>query len=301
VSVAPGCSQWIDIFSSLSSPPRIELSGSSGSVPFKAPSAHALDYQLSPPEHSNFTGADGTRYYARLTKPVGFQAGRKYPAVVMVYGGPHAQRVRDQWRGADLDQALAANGFVVWEIDGRGTAGRGHVFETPLYRRFGKQELADQLEGVKHLLSLGFVDPQRVGIHGWSYGGFMTLTAMFNAGDVFRAGIAGAPVTDWRNYDTVYTERYLGLPSENEEGYRASSPLFAAGNLKGKLMIIHNFEDDNVLFQQSLRMADALQKAGKQFEFQLYPQKTHHVFGGVRAQMYETMVDFFVRTLQAQQ
>jgi len=172
------------------------------------------------------------------------------------------------------------------------------VFETPLYHRFGKQELADQLEGVKHLTSLGLIDPKRVGVHGWSYGGFMTLNAMLNAPDVFKAGIAGAPVTDWRNYDTIYTERYLGLPSENEDGYRASSPLHSAGSLQGKLMIIHNFEDDNVLFQQSMRMMDALQKVGKQFEFQLYPQKTHNVFGGVRAQMYEAMVDFFVRQLQ---
>ena len=134
-------------------------------------------------------------------------------------------------------------------------------------------------------------------MHGWSYGGFMTLTAMVQAPEVFRAGVAGAPVTDWRNYDSVYTERYLGLPSENEEGYRASSPVHAAANLQGKLMIIHNFEDDNVLFQHTMRMMDALQKAGKQFEFQLYPQKAHHVSGAVRGQMLEALVDFFVRQL----
>jgi len=295
VSVAPGCGQWVDTFSSLREPPRIELSGVGV---WRKPNEKARDYAANEPEHLNFNGADGTRFYARLTKPAGFEAGRKYPVVVMVYGGPHAQRVRDQWRGADLDQALAAKGFVVWEMDGRGSVGRGHVFETPLYRRFGKQELADQLEGVRYLKSLAYVDGERIGVHGWSYGGFMTLTAMLNAPDVFRAGVAGAPVTDWRNYDTIYTERYLGLPGENEDGYKASSPLYAAGNLKGKLMIIHNFEDDNVLLQHTVRMVDALEQAGKQFELQIYPQKRHHVLGTVRGQMYETLVDFFVRHLQ---
>jgi dipeptidyl-peptidase 4 len=298
VSVAPGCGEWMDTFSSLREPPR-KMLGSAGRAPviFKDANIGALGYQMTEPEHLTFAGADGTRFYARLTKPAGFDGKRKYPVVVMVYGGPHAQRVRDQWRGADLDQALAAKGFVVWEMDNRGTAGRGHVFEKPLYHRFGKLELEDQLDGVRYLKSLGFVDEKRIGVHGWSYGGFMTLTAMLQAPDVFRAGVAGAPVTDWRNYDSIYTERYLGLPSENEEGYRASSPVHAAANLQGKLMIIHNFEDDNVLFQHTMRMMDALQKAAKQFEFQMYPQKAHHVSGAVRGQMLEALVDFFVRQL----
>jgi dipeptidyl-peptidase-4 len=236
--------------------------------------------------------------YARLIKPAGFQPGRKYPAIVMVYGGPGAQSVRDSWRGADFDQALAHRGFVIWQMDNRGAGGQGHVFEKPLHRRFGEIELADQRVGVKHLIGTGFVDPERIGIHGWSYGGYMTLMGMLHAPDVFRAGASGAPVTDWREYDTIYTERYMGLPAENEEGYRKSSPVHAAANLRGRLMLIHNFGDDNVLFQHTLRMADALQRAGKQFDLMVYPQKSHGVTGPARRHMLEGIAAFFERHLK---
>jgi dipeptidyl-peptidase-4 len=183
-------------------------------------------------------------------------------------------------------------------MDNRGSSGRGHAFETPLYRRFGKTELADQLDGVRYLLSLGFVDPARVGIYGWSYGGFMTLYSLLNAPDVFRAGIAGAPVTNLRNYDTIYTERYLGLPSENAEGYRASSPVEYASKLKAKLLIVHNIEDDNVLFQNTLQMADALEQAGKIFDMLIYPQKSHGVSGVADRQLLEETTDFFEKNLK---
>ena len=202
---------------------------------------------------------DGKLLYGRMIKPANFRADEKYPAVVMVYGGPGEQTVVNAWEGANWDQVLAARGFVIWQLDNRGSAGRGHAFESPLYRRFGKTELADQLEGVRYLLAQGFVDPERVGIYGWSYGGFMTLYSLLNAPEIFRAGIAGAPVTNWRNYDTIYTERYLGLPSENPEGYRASSPVDYAAKLKSKLLIVHNIEDDNVLFQNTVQMIDALE------------------------------------------
>ena len=150
-------------------------------------------------------------YTRRLIKPANFRPGEKYPAVVMVYGGPGVQEVRNSWSGATWDQVLAQRGFVIWQLDNRGSAGRGHAFETPLFRQFGKAELADQLDGIRYLVAQGFVDPARIGIHGWSYGGYMTLYSLLNAPDMFRAGIAGAPVTNWRNYDTIYTERYLGL------------------------------------------------------------------------------------------
>jgi dipeptidyl-peptidase-4 len=157
------------------------------------------------------------------------------------------------------------------------------------------------LEGVRHLVSLGFVDPDRVGIYGWSYGGFMTLYSMLHAPRAFRAGVAGAPVTDWRNYDTIYTERYLGLPAQNEDGYKQSSPVHFADQLAGRLMIAHNFEDDNVLFQHSMRMIAALQEAGKQFDLLLYPQKTHGVTGKtLRRHMLEGMTQFFERHLKGE-
>ncbi len=223
--------------------------------------------------------------------------------MVLVYGGPGVQSVVNAWGGTDMDlaQILAARGYVVWQIDNRGSAGRGHAFESPLYRRFGKTELADQLEGVHYLLSQSFVDPARLGIYGWSYGGFMTLYSLLNAPEVFRAGIAGAPVTNWRNYDTIYTERYLGLPSENPDGYRASSPVDYAAKLKARLLIVHNIEDDNVLFQNTIQMTDALEQAGKLFSMVPYTGKSHGVSGPARRQLLETLTDFFDKNLKQAQ
>ena len=154
------------------------------------------------------------------------------------------------------------------------------------------------MAGVKHLISLGFADPTRIGITGASYGGFMTINAMLNAPDVFRAGVAGAPVTNWINYDTIYTERYMGLPKDNPDGYKDTALTAKAANLKGKLLIFHNFEDDNVLFQNTLQMTNALQLAGKQFEFMLYPQKTHGVTGAASRQLQQMTLDFFDRALK---
>ena len=256
------------------------------------------DYEILPTELVNFRTPDGTLLYARLIRPAGFEAGKKYPAVVLVYGGPDSQGVRNAWMGADLDQVLANKGFVVWQVDNRGSSGRGHAFETPVFRKLGSTELADQVAGVEYLVSLGFVDRARVGIRGWSYGGFMTLNAMLNAPDVFRAGIAGAPVTDWHNYDTIYTERYMGLPKDNPDGYKNTALPPQAKNLKGRLMIAHNVEDDNVLFQNTVQMIDALERAGKVFEMQVYTQKTHAVTGAEARQLNAAMVDFFERNLK---
>jgi dipeptidyl-peptidase-4 len=176
--------------------------------------------------------------------------------------------------------------------------GRGHNLETAIYHKLGVNELADQVAGVKYLISLGFADPARVGITGTSYGGFMTINAMLNAPDVFAAGVSGAPVTSWINYDTIYTERYMGLPKENPDGYKDTALPAKAANLKGKLLIFHNFEDDNVLFQNTLQMTNALQLAGKQFEFMLYPQKTHGVSGAAARQLQTMTVEFFDRALK---
>jgi dipeptidyl-peptidase-4 len=145
---------------------------------------------------------------------------------------------------------------------------------------------------------MGFVDPAKIGIYGWSYGGFMALNALLNAPDTFRAGIAGAPVTNFVNYDTIYTERYMGLPSDDQDGYKRTNLSLAAENLKARLMLVHNFEDDNVLFQNTLQIIDALEHAGKQFQFMLYPQKTHGVTGPVRRQMLQSMTDFFEANLK---
>jgi dipeptidyl-peptidase 4 len=301
ISMSPTRDCYLDTFSSLTEPPRTDVFSSSGEKisGFRAANRVVPDeYALQTSEIVQIKSQDSKLLYGRLIKPANFRAEEKYPAVVMVYGGPDDQTVVNSWQGANWAQVLAARGFVIWQLDNRGSSGRGHAFETPLYRRFGKTELADQLEGVRYLLEQGFVDPARVGIYGWSYGGFMTLYSLLNAPEVFRAGIAGAPVTNWRNYDTIYTERYLGLPSENADGYRASSPVDYAAKLKAKLLIVHNIEDDNVLFQNTVQMTDALEQAGKVFDTVIYTEKSHGVTGPVRKQMLETLTEFLEKNLK---
>jgi dipeptidyl-peptidase-4 len=301
ISMGPNTEYYIDTFSSLTEPARRTLHASDGlewSVYREADRRLTDEYEVLPSEIVTFKGSQGTLFYARLIKPTNFRAGEKYPAIVMVYGGPGAQSVRNSWSGATWDQALAQRGFLIWQMDNRGSKGRGHAFEAPIYHRMGKTELSDQLEGIHYLVGQGFVDPSRIGIYGWSYGGFMTLYSLLNAPDVFRAGIAGAPVTSWRNYDTIYTERYLGLPSDNAEGYRASSASEYADKLKAKLLMVHNIEDDNVLFQNSMQMANAFERSGKLFDMVVYPQKSHGVTGELRKQLLEKTTDFFEKNLK---
>jgi dipeptidyl-peptidase 4 len=302
ISMSPDSSSYLDTFSSLTQPSSRVLHSSDGAeLAVYRPANHALtdEYELLPTEIVNFKNSTGTELYARLIKPANFRAGVKYPAIVMVYGGPGAQSIRNSFTGANWDQVLAARGFVIWQVDNRGSKGRGHAFEAPIYHRTGKTELEDQLEGVRYLIAQGFVDPSRIGIYGWSYGGYMTLYSLLNAPETFRAGIAGAPVTSWRNYDTIYTERYMGLPSENAEGYDASSPVTYAGKLQAKLLIVHNAEDDNVLFQNTMQMAAAFERAGKLFDMIIYPQKSHGVSGEYQKQLLEKTTDFFEKNLKA--
>jgi len=301
VSMAPGCAYYLASFSNLTTPPRRTLHRSDGTewAVFQESDRKALEtYDLLPAEILQVKAPDGALLYARLVKPAGFQPAKKYPAIVLVYGGPHAQSVRNAWSGLNFEQVLAHRGFLVWQLDNRGSSGRGHRFESAVFRNFGAQELEDQKAGLRHLISMGFVDLARIGIHGWSFGGYMTLYSLLNAPDLFAAGIAGAPVTDWRNYDTIYTERYMGLPSENADNYRRSSPVHSAANLKARLLLIHNFEDDNVLFQNTLQMAAALERAGKQFSMLIYPQKAHGLTGPLRTHLNQTMLSFFEETLK---
>jgi dipeptidyl-peptidase-4 len=301
ISMGQGGNYYLDTYSSLMSPPSTTLHSGDGAelgLYREADRSRMEEYEILPTEIVKFKGPDGASFYGRLIKPVGFDPSKKYPAIVTVYGGPEAQAVRNSWSGLTIDQVYAHKGYVVWQMDNRGSAGYGHAFERAVYRNLGVTELADQKDGIEHLVSMGFVDAQRVGVTGWSYGGFMTLNMLLNAPDVFRAGIAGAPVTSWLNYDTIYTERYMGLPSENADGYRNTALPQRAANLKAKLMIVHNFEDDNVLFQNTLQMVNALQQEGKQFEFMLYPQKAHSVTGVAARQMNAAMLDFFDRNLK---
>jgi dipeptidyl-peptidase-4 len=302
ISMGPACEYYLDTYSNLSTPTRRTLHKQDGSewmVYAEADRKTLEEYEVLPAEMVEVKAADGTPLYARLIKPAGFQAGQKYPAIVNVYGGPGVPPdVQNRWYGAfALEQVLAQRGYVVWMLDNRGTSGRGHKFEAAVYRNLGSQEVEDQRDGVRHLVSLGFVDPARVGIYGWSYGGFMTIRALELAPETFACGVAGAPVTDFRNYDSIYTERYMGLPADNEEGYGKSSAVQAADKLKGRLLLVHNLEDDNVLFQNTVQMVEAMERAGKQFELMVYPNKSHGLARG-RSHFDELLVSFFDRCLR---
>jgi dipeptidyl-peptidase 4 len=299
----PAGTYYLDNFSSLKQPAEAVLRSDTAEqiAVLRPPNTKELDdYDLLPVEIVQVQAPDGTTLYARLMKPAGFQPGTKYPAIVYVYGGPGIQSVHNMWYGIDWEQVLAHHGYVIWQLDNRGSSGRGHAFEEPIYHELGRQEVADQRLGVERLIQMGFVDPARIGITGWSYGGYMTIHSLLLAPDVFKVGVAGAPVTDWHNYDTIYTERYMGLPDQNVKGYNAASNVQNASRLQGKLLIVHNFEDDNVLFQNSMQMADALEKADKLYVMQIYPQKTHGVTGPIQKSLYQAMTAFFDTNLKHQ-
>lgn len=294
---SPGGRFVLDTWSNVDTPPRVVLRGRDG-APVRTvfePKSSLGDYALATTEMGSFTGSDGTLFYTRLVKPAGFDPSRKYPVVVYVYGGPHAQIVQERWGGTSLlDHVLASKGFLVWAMDNRGSGGRGLAFESPILRRLGEVELADQLEGIARLKELPFVDPGRLGIHGWSYGGYMTLTAATRAPEVFRAAFAGAPVTHWKYYDTIYTERYMKLPKENPEGYEATAPLTHAAKLGPKLLIVHGTADDNVHMQQSIAFADALNKARKEYVFVPFAGMKHGPRDpATRHAVHQRLVSFF--------
>ena len=296
ISMSPDCGLYLDTASSLSSPAGRAIFRNDGSrvAVFREPDRTQMDeYEILPTEIHKLKTADGALLYGRLIRPAGFTERKKYPVIVSVYGGPHAQAVHDAWPGMGWEQVMAHHGFVIWQVDNRGSSGRGHRWESVIFRDMGRQELEDQKEGVRYLASLGFADTSHMGIYGWSYGGYMTLYTLTHAPDLFRAGIAGAPVTHWRNYDSIYTERYMGLPEDNAGAYERSSPIAKAADLAARLLLIHNLEDDNVHFQNTVQMMDALERAGRPFQLMLYPQKAHGVSGSVRKHLYSTMTEFF--------
>jgi dipeptidyl-peptidase 4 len=220
--------------------------------------------------------------------------------IVSVYGGPSAQMVNDSWaETVDLRaQMLTQNGFVVLKVDNRGSTRRGLAFEAPIARNMGDIEVRDQVEGIRWLGTLGFADTDRVGIYGWSYGGYMTLLALLKAPEVFKAGVAGAPVTFYEGYDTAYTEKYMSTPEANPEGYRRGSPLTYVDRLQGKLLLIHGMIDENVHFRHSARMMQALIDAGKSFETLIYPNERHMPRSERdRADMERRILEFFQRNL----
>jgi len=254
-----------------------------------------------PREFASFKVEDGTELFYQITKPTGFDASKKYPAVVFLYGGPGVgQQVRKVW-SVDFQQLLARNGYVVFTMDNRGSPNRGRKFADVLYRNMGDYEVRDQVAGTELLKALPYVDADNVGIHGWSYGGYMTLMSLLKSPDTWKAGIAGAPVTNWRLYDTHYTERYMADPNDGDGKYEASSPVTYADRLSDELLIVHGMADDNVFFDNTVQMIDALQKAGKSFDLMTYPGKRHRITGEAQqAHMYHMYKDFFERHLKGQ-
>ena len=282
VNMAPDASAFVDTYSDSLTPPRQDLARADGSllrVINENKVAELADYHLSAPQFVSVKTHDGVQLNAVMIKSPDFDATRKYPVLVYTYGGPHAQVVVNQWTGNTFlwHELMAQKGYIVFALDNRGSAGRGHVFEEPVHYRLGAQELSDQRDGVAYLKSLPFVDAGRIGIWGWSYGGHMTLHAMFEAPEDFKAGFAGGPVTDWHFYDSIYTERYLGLLPQNEKGYRSSSPIERAEGLKGKLLIAHGTGDDNVHFANTLSLINKLIELGKYVEVMPFPGRGHGV------------------------
>lgn len=283
VVMSPSSEFYVDSFSSVTQLPQVSLHTADGrtlaylvenKLNDRHPDApYAADN--SAPEFGTLAAEDGQLLHYRIFKPRRFDPMKRYPAVVDVYGGPGVQRVLNQWTGSSFTQVLTRAGYIVFQLDNRGTASRGTAFQSPIHERLGDVEVTDQVTGARWLATQSFVDPARIGVWGWSYGGYMTLMLMFRAPEVFAAGVSGAPVTDWTLYDTHYTERYLDKPAANAAGYEASSVLPYAKDLRGPLLVIHGMADDNVLFLNSTKLFKRLQDLGKPFDVMVYPGAKH--------------------------
>lgn len=258
------------------------------------------DYNFSPVEFFSFQTQDHVVLNGWMIKPPDFDPNRKYPVMFYVYGGPGSQTVLNIWGRTQTGwfQMLAQMGYIIVSVDNRGTGARGEEFKKMTYLQLGKYETIDQIEAAKYLSSLPYVDKSRIGIFGWSYGGYMALMCLTKGSEYFNAGIAVAPVTSWEYYDNIYTERYMRTPAENPHGYFDNSPLNFADLLKGKLLLIHGSSDDNVHVENTIDMADALIKADKQFELMIYPNRNHGIYGGnTRLHLYRLMTNFLQKNL----
>lgn len=257
-------------------------------------------YELPEKTFFSFTTSEGLSLNGWMIKPKNFDKKKKYPVFMTVYGGPGANTVNNSWGGANYiwHQMLAQKGYIVVSVDNRGTGARGADFKKITYKQLGKYETIDQIEAAKYLGSLPYVDKTRIGIQGWSYGGYMSSLCMTKGHEYFRAGIAVAPVTNWRYYDSIYTERYMQTPEENEEGYDKNSPINFVDSLKGKYLLAHGTADDNVHFQNTIEMISALNKAGKQYDLVIYPDNNHGIYhGNSRMHLYNRMTDFLLENL----
>ena len=300
---SPDFARYLDTWSDIHTPPQVRVHEADGTEVLVVASndVPALsEYRLATPEFLQVTSRDGFVMEAMMIKPPDFDPSRRYPVFQHTYGGPHAQQVRNAWGGSAtlFYQLLAQHGVIVWVMDNRTASGKGAVSTWPVYQNFGELELRDIEDGIAWLKEQPWVDGSRIGIEGWSYGGFMTSYALTHS-DSFVMGIAGGTVSDWRDYDTIYTERFMRTPQNNPEGYRKSSPRFKAEDLNGALLLLHGTMDDNVHLQSTLQFVYELQKAGKQFDLMLYPRSRHGITDPeLNTHLRHRMLDFVLEHLR---
>ena len=256
-------------------------------------------------EFFTFKTSDGVELNGWMVKPYNFDATKQYPVVMFQYSGPYSQQVNDSWYTGNYGNAMfesymACEGFIMVCVDGRGTGGRGTEFGKCTYLKIGQYEPGDQVEAAKYLGTLPYVDKNNIGIWGWSFGGYNTIMSMSQDDAVFKAGVAVAAPTDWRFYDTIYTERYMRTPKENKEGYDEGSAIVNAKKLNGKLLLVHGTADDNVHLRNMIRYIHALTQANKKFETALYPDSNHSIYYGAntRYHLFERIAEFFKENLK---
>ncbi|SNR82196.1 S9 family peptidase [Hymenobacter mucosus] len=297
-TLSPSGTYLLDTYSSTTTPRIIRTvrvaDGKPAQTLLTAPNP-LTGYQLGETKLVTIKAADGsTTLYGRLTTPPNFDASKKYPTVVYLYGGPHVQLVTDSWLGGGnlWMQLMAQKGYVVFTVDSRGSGNRGSAFERATFRQLGTVEMADQLAGVEYLKSLSYVDQARMGIHGWSFGGFMTTTLMTRSPGTFKVGVGGGPVIDWRLYEIMYTERYMDTPQQNPEGYEKANLLNYVDKLQGKLLLIHGTVDDVVVWQHSLDYLKTAVDKGIQLDYFVYPGHPHNVGGKDRVHLYNKITQY---------
>jgi dipeptidyl-peptidase-4 len=305
INMSPDHRFFIDYYSTTEMPQVVTLHESSGKLLKSLEENEELkerlkSFALGKKEFFTFPTVDGTALNGYVIKPADFDPNKKYPVLMYVYGGPGSQNVLNSWGGTRdfWHQALVAEGYIVACVDNRGTGARGRDFKHATYANLGKLETVDQIEGAKYFAKQSYIDPSRIGIWGWSYGGYMSSLSLMIGNDVFKTAIAVAPVTTWRYYDTIYTERYLQTPQLNPSGYDDNSPISHVNKLKGNFLLIHGTGDDNVHFQNAVDLVDALIAADKQFETFYYPNRNHGIYGGNTTwHLYSMMTDFLKRKL----
>ncbi len=298
VSLSPNSQYFIDNYSSPVTPRTIRVLNTSDRKIAKtllvAPNP-LQDYKLGETTIFPIKADDGTDLYCRMITPPNYDKSKKYPVITYVYGGPHVQLINNGWLGGSnlWMQYMAQKGYIVFTLDSRGSADRGREFEQALFRKMGTVELQDQMKGVEYLKSLPYVDETRMGVHGWSYGGFMTTSLMLKYPDVYKAGVAGGPVIDWKYYEIMYTERYMDTPQENMEGYNQANLLNHVQNLKGRLLMIHGTVDDVVVWQHSLAFVKRAVDEGVLLDYFVYPGHPHNVGGKDRVHLYRKVTQYF--------